>query len=148
MRGTCRRPLPRALSLRGMRLGSGRRGAILGGRASASRVPGSEARAARRQVKDLILIALGLKRPPVPMGHMAGTFHIETEEGTYRGTFLAPIALKADTPVRRISSHTQPPPLAPVCSAPISSLPLPPHNRPTQHKAPASTSPFPSPLSP
>jgi len=50
------------------------------------------------QVKDLILIALGLKRPPVPMGHMAGTFHIETEEGTYRGTFLAPIALKADTP--------------------------------------------------
>jgi hypothetical protein len=25
---------------------------------------------------------------------MAGTFHIETEEGTYRGRFLAPVTLK------------------------------------------------------
>jgi hypothetical protein len=45
-------------------------------------------------VRDLIAIALGLKTEPVPLNHMAGTFHIETEEGTYTGRFLAPITSK------------------------------------------------------
>ena len=47
------------------------------------------------QVRELIAVALGLKHPPVPLGHIAGTFHIETEEGTYRGRFLAPVSVKA-----------------------------------------------------
>ncbi len=55
-------------------------------------------------MRDLIAIALGLKTEPVPLNHMAGTFHIETDEGTYRGRFLAPVTMKlkdhAEIPVR------------------------------------------------
>ena len=41
------------------------------------------------------MIGLGLKSVPVPLGHIAGNFHIETEEGTYRGRFLAPVTVKS-----------------------------------------------------
>jgi len=51
------------------------------------------------QVRELIAVALGLKSPTVPPGHIAGTFHIETEEGTYRGRFLAPVSVKIAEPV-------------------------------------------------